>query len=77
MPQLEKKPIVPHPGEPVFVFRAKDDIAMDAIKAYRAALLKYVNYSEDSDIIISIDQWIERANAWRRNNPDKCQPPTF
>lgn len=75
--RLEKKPVIPHEGEPVFVLRAKDDVAIEAVHAYKRALLDFVKYSQENPIIKSIDQWLEDAEQWRADNPDKCQTPTF
>ena len=64
------------PGEPIFTFRAKDDLAVDVVLGYRKLLLEK-GYAEDSDMIKSINEWVEQACEWREKNCDACHLPNF
>ena len=75
-PLLDKRFSPGLSDEPFFTFRAKDDLAGKVILAYRA-LLRQHNYSEVSDEIRSIDEWLNRREQWREENPELCQMPTF
>jgi tryptophan 2,3-dioxygenase len=57
-------------GEPVFVIRAKDLTAIDAIRAY-TQLAEKSTYEFLTALVELEDEFIE----WRDNNPDKLKYP--
>lgn len=60
------------PGEPFFVFRAKDILSTMALDEY-AKLVE--RYGPLSDQLQSIGDAIHAFQVWQRNNPDKVKLP--
>jgi len=62
--------------EPMITFRAKDDLSIGVVERYKQEVLAN-DPDEESDMIKSLDEWIERAKEWRAEHPALCQLPTF
>ena len=73
---MANKEIKPLLGEPVFTFRAKDNLSIEVVLTYRRMLLEQ-GYEAASDIIKSIDEWVEQADDWRESHSEHCQLPSF
>lgn len=61
-----------HPGEPVFVFRAKDLLSVWALDAYAAAVEKY---EPNGDHLVSIVDAAHDFRQWQKNNPSLVKLP--
>jgi hypothetical protein len=59
-------------GEPVFVIRAKDDVALQAIGAYMAYAIAH---GVDLAFIEACDALVADFEQWRREHPDLCKTP--
>lgn len=59
-------------GIPIFVFTAKDSLAMEALHSYKAEC----DYQEcNPEHIIGIQERIDEFEAWRRENSEKVKLP--
>lgn len=57
-------------GEPIFLLRAKDNLALDIVEEYynRADVNKATNLSRVRNVI-------NKMSEWRKANPNKCKNP--
>lgn len=60
------------PPDEWILFRAKDNAVPSMLRNYLADCLML---GADQDHIDTIRDLIERVDAWRENNPDKCKVP--
>mgnify|MGYP000332417470 CR=1 FL=1 len=61
-----------YPGEPVFIFRAKDILSVFALEAYAALIEKY---DGQGDQALSLSGAIHGFRTWQKTNPDKVKLP--
>lgn len=61
-----------YPGEPFFVFRAKDILSTFALDEYAKFVEKF---NPDSPMLVSLVDAINDFRAWQTNNPDKVKLP--
>lgn len=76
-PRYQKVFAPPVDCEPSFCFRAKDNFALAVVRAYRDKVLDAGVAGANSDFSLSIEEWLERAKAWREAYPELCKDPTF
>lgn len=60
------------PDDEYVVFLAKDNAFLRALAAYKQ---ECINIGAGIEQITSVQRLIDRVDAWREANPDKCKTP--